>query len=95
MFLPEAKVSSSPALILLSAASVDSVLSSVCSPCFAVQYVSPTILATVVALTNFLPSSPPMFSTPPLLLTLRSVVAALNFPPSLLMVVPSTLTSSL
>ena len=98
MFLPATKVSSSPALTFDVALSALSSLLSLLSPRVAFQYELFTALATVVALTSFLPSSAPGCVTLPLL-TVKSVVEtsgnlAFNLPPSFTIVVPSTLTST-
>ena len=99
MFLPATKVNSSPALIF-DVASPSALSSLVLSlvPRVAFQYELFTTLATVVALTSFLPSSAPGSVTLPLL-TVKSVVEtsgtlAVNLPSFFTMVVPSTATSS-
>ena len=100
MFLPATKVSSLPALILdvASPSALSSLVLSL-APRVAFQYELFTALATVVALTSFLPLSPFGALTEPVLLTVKSVVEtsgtlAVNLPSFFTMVVPSTATSS-
>ena len=98
MFLPATKVNSSPALIF-DVASPSSALVSLLSPRVAFQYALFTALATVVALTSFLPSSVLGAPTLPVLLTVKSVVEtsgtlAVNLPSFFTIVVPSTATSN-
>ena len=94
MFLPATKVSSSPALTFDVALSALSSLLSLLSPRVAFQYELFTALATVVALTSFLPSSVLGFVTLPLL-TVKSTVFAVSLLPlgSIFIVVSSTFTS--
>ena len=97
MFLPATKVNSSPALTF-DVASPSSALVSSLVPRVAFQYELFTALATVVALTSFLPSSALGFVILPSL-TVKSVVEtsgslAFKVPPSFTIVVPSTLTST-
>ena len=95
MFLPATKVSSLPALILdvASPSALSSLVLSL-APRVAFQYELFTALATVVALTSFLPSSVLGFVTLPLL-TVKSTVFAVSLLPlgSIFIVVSSTFTS--
>ena len=93
MFLPATKVNSSPALTF-DVASPSSALVSSLVPRVAFQYELFTALATVVALTSFLPSSALGFVILPLL-TVKSTVFAVSLLPlgSIFIVVSSTFTS--
>ena len=96
MFLPATKVSSLPALILdvASPSALSSLVLSL-APRVAFQYELFTALATVVALTSFLPLSPFGALTEPVLLTVKSTVFAVSLLPlgSIFIVVSSTFTS--